>query len=203
MDRLLGKVAIVTGGAFGIGRACCERMAEEGASIAILDSHAEAGEALADYLTAIGAKAQFFLTDLGKETSVETSIKAAADRFGYFDILVAHSAMADASHDLKEGALLACKHGATQLSKGGAIVHLSLLAHEGPAVREAIKAMPNKTIRINSIRMGNIGTTTDRTDIALKGEPDDIAWAVVYLASDEAKFVNGAELIVDGGYPHQ
>lgn len=88
MNRLTGKTAIVTGGAVGIGRACVERMAEEGAKVAILDVLANEGEALAKVLCEAGYDVAFWTVDVTDEAAVKAAVDAAAARFGGLDVMV-------------------------------------------------------------------------------------------------------------------
>lgn len=253
MNRLNGKTAIVTGGAVGIGRACVERMAEEGAKVAIFDLLEAEGAALAGALTQKGHDVAFWKTDAADEAAMKAAIDAAATRFGGLQVMVNNAGISGTPKPTDQvteeewdrvqsvnvkGVLFGTKHAIPHLraAGGGSIINLSSIAgligvgglapyHASKgAVRlmsknDAISYAAEK-IRVNSIHPGYIWTpmvenhlraTSDDLEAAKiaagsahplghMGEPDDIAWAVVYLASDEAKFVTGAELIVDGGY---
>ncbi|WP_157016731.1 SDR family NAD(P)-dependent oxidoreductase [Mesorhizobium xinjiangense] len=253
MNRLKGKPAIVTGGAVGIGRACVERMAGEGAKVAIFDLLEAEGTALAATLTAQGHEVAFWKVDVADEAAMKDTIDAAAARFGGLQIVVNNAGISgtpkqtdqvtEAEWDRVQavnvkGVFFGTKHAIPHLrmAGGGAIINLSSIAgligvggiapyHASKgAVRlmtknDAITYAP-EGIRVNSIHPGYIWTpmvenhlraTSDDLETAKAaagsahplghmGVPDDIAWAVVYLASDEAKFVTGAELVVDGGY---
>ena len=252
MDRLKGKVAAITGAALGIGRATALRMAQEGASIAILDLHDEEGQALAHGLTAEGRPARYWRCDVAKEAEVARVMGEVVARFGRLDILVNNAGVAGVSkptHELTEaewdfvqavnvkGVFLCTKHAIPHLKRagGGSIINLSSIyglvgapdvppyhASKG-AVRlmtktDALLYAPDR-IRVNSIHPGFIWTpmveghlkaqgdleagrrATDALHpLGHMGEPDDIAWGAVYLASEESKFMTGAELIIDGGY---
>ncbi|THD82241.1 glucose 1-dehydrogenase [Aliigemmobacter aestuarii] len=253
MDRLAGKTAIITGGAVGIGRACAERMAGEGAKVAIFDVLADEGRALADALTEAGHEAAFWPVDVTDEAAVKTAIDETAARFGGLNVLVNNAGISGAPKPTDQvteaewdrvqavnvkGVFFGTKHAIPHLraAGGGSIVNLSSIAgligvggvspyHASKgAVRlmtknDAITYAPER-IRVNSIHPGYIWTpmvenhlraTSDDLEAAKAaagsvhplghmGEPDDIAWAVVWLASDEAKFVTGAEIAIDGGY---
>jgi len=253
MNRLTGKIVIVTGGALGIGQACVARMAEEGAKVAIFDVLTNEGDALAKSLSSKGHEVAFWHVDVTDEAAMNAAIDAAAARFGGLHVMVNNAGISgspkptdqvtEAEWDRVQavnvkGVFFGTKHAIPHLrvAGGGSIINLSSIAgligvggiapyHASKgAVRlmtknDAITYAPEK-IRVNSIHPGYIWTpmvenhlraTSDDLDAAKAaagtvhpighmGEPDDIAWAAVYLASDEAKFVTGAELVIDGGY---
>lgn len=252
MNRLAGKVAIITGAALGLGRASALRMAEEGASVAILDLIDAQGEALAGEIRAAGGQARFWRCDVSSEAEVARVIGEVVAAFGRLDVLVNNAGVSGANkptHEITEaewdfvqginvkGVFFCTKHAIPHLKQagGGSIINLSSIyglvggadvppyhASKG-AVRlmsktDALIYAPDK-IRVNSIHPGFIYTPMvehflDDSGAAVEarqavdalhplghiGEPDDIAWGVVYLASDEAKFITGAELVIDGGY---
>lgn len=252
MNRLSGKVAVVTGAALGLGRAIASRMAEEGASVAVLDVLDEAGESLVADLRARGLQAKYWRCDVAREAEVAAAINAAAEHFGGLHVVVNNAGISGANkptHELTEaewdrvqsvnvkGVFFGVKHAIPHLRKagGGSIINLSSIyglvgAADVPpyhASKGAVRLMskadaliyaPDR-IRVNSIHPGFIWTPmvenylkeADDAEAARKatdalhplghvGEPDDIAWGAVYLASDEAKFVTGSELVIDGGY---
>lgn len=252
MDRLKDKVAIVTGAALGLGRATAVRMAEEGAAVALLDLHDDAGEALARELEGRQLKARYWRCDVTREAEVDRVIDEVVGHFGRLDVLVNNAGVAGASkptHEITEaewdfvqavnvkGVFFCTKHAIPHLKTagGGSIINLSSIyglvgAPDAPpyhASKGAVRLM-SKTdamlyaadrIRVNSVHPGFIQTpmvdgylqTQDDAAAARQviaslhplghiGEPDDIAWGCVYLASDEAKFVTGSELVIDGGY---
>ncbi|MBW8812955.1 MAG: glucose 1-dehydrogenase [Caulobacterales bacterium] len=252
MNRLKGKVAVITGGALGLGRATALRMAQEGAAVAVADMRAKEGGDFADDLAAAGHQACSWPLDVSREVDVARVMDQVADRFGRIDILVNNAGVAgtnkptdqltEAEWDAVQavnvkGVFFCTKHAIPHLRRagGGSIINLSSIyglvsAPDVPpyhASKGAVRMMtktdaliyaPEK-IRVNSIHPGFIWTPMvegylhdagDPPDgrqgldalhpLGHVGEPDDIAWGCVYLASDESKFVTGAELVIDGGY---
>lgn len=254
MNRLSGKVAVVTGGAVGIGRAACERMAEEGATVVVTDLN-HAGRTVADSLMASGYVAAFYPLDVSRESDVAAVFSDVHRRFGRLDILVNNAGISGVNkptHEITEaewdalmavnvkGVFFCTKHaiGPMRASGGGSIVNLSSIyglvgGGDVPpyhAAKGAVRLMSKNDaltyardhIRVNSIHpafiwtpmvesfAASLGDPTEvrkaldaKHPIGHVGEPDDVAWGVVYLASDEAKFVTGAELVIDGGYTAQ
>lgn len=252
MNRLSGKVAVITGAAVGLGRATAIRMAEEGASVAVLDIRDAEGRALVAELETRGLTAAYWRCDVASESEVQSVMREAALHFGRIDILVNNAGVAGVdkpTHEISEaewdwvqainvkGVFFCTKHviAPMRLAGGGAIINLSSIyglvggadvppyhASKG-AVRlmtktDALIYAPDR-IRVNSIHPGFIWTPMVESHLSARGdpeagrkavdalhplghvgEPDDIAWGAVYLASDEAKFVTGAELVIDGGY---
>jgi NAD(P)-dependent dehydrogenase (short-subunit alcohol dehydrogenase family) len=252
MNRLQSKVAAVTGAALGLGRAIAVRMAEEGASVAVLDVLDEAGQVLAAELAERGLAARFWHCDVSRESDVARVIGDVAQHFGQLNVLVNNAGVAGVNkptHELTEaewdwvqainvkGVFFCTKHVIPHLRRagGGSIINLSSIygqvgAPDVPpyhASKGAVRLMtktdamlyaPDK-IRVNSIHPGFIWTPMVQKHLSAMGdveagrkaadalhplghmgEPDDVAWGAVYLASEEAKFVTGAELVIDGGY---
>jgi NAD(P)-dependent dehydrogenase (short-subunit alcohol dehydrogenase family) len=253
MNRVSEKVAIVTGGSLGIGRACVLRLAQEGASVAIFDLMDSEGQALAKDLSSQGFRVGYWRADVGNEEQVRVAIDAVVKHFGSLSVLVNNAGISGTNkptHELTEaewdrvqtvnvkGVFFCTKHAIPHLKKagGGSIINLSSIAgivgtggispyHASKgAVRlmtknDALIYAPDR-IRVNSIHPGYIWTPmvenhlkTVSSDVEAArqaadalhplghmGEPDDIAWGVVYLASDESKFITGSELVIDGGY---
>ncbi len=252
MDRLKGKVALVTGGAMGIGEAVCLTMAREGARVAVTDRDDARGEAVATAIRRAGGEAAYWHLDVSTESQVASVFADVKRRFGPINVLVNNAGVAGPNkptHELSveewesvqavnvRGVFLGTKHVIAQMREagGGSIVNLSSIygivsAPDVPpyhASKGAVRMM-SKTdallyagdrIRVNSVHPGFIWTPmvdgflqTQADPVAAKqataalhplghlGTPDDIAWACVYLASDESQFVTGTELVVDGGY---
>jgi NAD(P)-dependent dehydrogenase (short-subunit alcohol dehydrogenase family) len=105
MGRLEAKTAIITGGALGIGAATAQRMAEEGAAVAILDMHGAEGESVAASLHVKGLSARFWRCDVSKEAEVKRVFSEVESHFGRIDILVNNAGIAGANkptHELTE-----------------------------------------------------------------------------------------------------
>jgi NAD(P)-dependent dehydrogenase (short-subunit alcohol dehydrogenase family) len=255
MARLDGKVALVTGGALGIGAATCAMLAREGAAVAVTDV-LDDGEAMAGRIRSAGGNARFWHLDVTDETQVQDVFNEVAGAFGKLDVLVNNAGIAGANKPTDEitveewerviainvrGVFLCTKHAIPHMRRasGGSIVNLSSIygiisAPDIPpyhASKGAVRLMTKTDallyakdkIRVNSVHPGFIWTPLveelgrnspeglevfrreldGRHPIGHVGEPDDIAHGIVYLASDEAKFVTGAELVIDGGYTAQ
>jgi len=252
MNRLKNKVAVVTGGSVGLGRAIALRMAEEGAAVAIVDVLETEGRKLEDELTRRDLRAAFWSCDVARELRVAQVLGEVARRFGRLDIVVNNAGIAGPNKPTDQltesewdavqavnvkGVFFFTKHAIPHLRRagGGSIINLSSIyglvsAPDVPpyhASKGAVRMMSKtdallyaaERIRVNSIHPGFIWTPMVEGYLASSGqgadgrpaldalhplghvgEPDDIAWGAVYLASDEAKFVTGTELVIDGGY---
>jgi NAD(P)-dependent dehydrogenase (short-subunit alcohol dehydrogenase family) len=252
MKRLESKVVIVTGGALGIGRAACLRLAQEGARVAVTDLKDGEGQAVVEAIAAAGGWARYWRLDVGDEADVRAAVAAIHAACGRIDVLVNNAGIGGVNkptHELSEkdwdrvqrvnvkGVFFCTKHVLPHMMRqgGGSIINLSSIyglvgAADTPAYhasKGAVRLMTKTDamlyakcqIRVNSIHPGFIWTPMVENflkslpDAAAGralldtlhplghiGEPDDVAWGVVYLASDEAKFVTGSELVIDGGY---
>ena len=252
MQRLSGQVAIVTGGAQGIGGATARRLAEEGASVVIADFDDAAAEKNVATIQAAGGTVVSTHTDIRISDDLRAMVDLAVERFGKLNILVnnAYSASSpgergsalDVTEEgwdqgiatLTKAIFLGVKHAVPHLAKAGSgsIVNISsvhgLLMAPGKLVYEAGKsAVIGMTkqmatdfgpigIRVNAIMPGHIVTEHMRErqwsknpeglrffeqqyPVRRVGRPVDIANAVVFLCSEEASFITGHALPVDGG----
>lgn len=244
MKRFAGKVAFVTGGGSGIGRACCTQFGAEGASVAVVDMSGEPAAAAANAITAAGGTAIAIRADVSRPDQVEQAVAQAVNQLGGVNILVNSVAWAvrkkfveltlDDWYKSIDGCLntyfLCIKFCLPEMIKagGGKIVGIASIAgHIGygaapyTAAKGGILAITRELaaefapyrININSVSPGvirtglNVDTLADAEirdqTIALTpwgrlGQPDDIAAAALFLASPEADYVTGADLIVDG-----
>lgn len=256
MNRVKGKVAIVTGAALGLGRATAILLAKEGARVALTDLRDEEGRGVAKEIEGEGANAAYWHLDVAREKEVERVFAEIAMKFGRIDILVNNAGIAGVNKPTDEiseeewdavqsvnvkGVFLCTKHVIPHLrhAGGGSIINLSSIygligAPDVPpyhASKGAVRLMTKtdallyarEKIRVNSVHPGYIWTpmvegvgkgscqemNEFRRQIAALhplghiGEPDDIAYGILYLASDESKFVTGSELVIDGGYTAQ
>ena len=254
MDRVKGKVAVVTGGAMGIGKAACILLAREGAKVAVTDINA-AGENVAADIRKAGGIAEFWPLNISDEKQVAATFKVIAAKFGSINVLVNNAGVLGTNKPTDEvteaewdkvmstdvkGVFFCTKHVIPFMRKarGGSIINLSSIyglvgAGDAPpyhAAKGAVRLMTKNdatlyakdNIRVNSIHPGAIWTpmvealaqeTGGRKEfektmsakhpLGHLGEPEDIGWGIVYLASDESKFVTGSELVIDGGYTAQ
>ncbi|MFC8684302.1 SDR family NAD(P)-dependent oxidoreductase [Brevibacillus porteri] len=246
--RLENKVAIVTGGASGIGETTVRLFAKEGAKVVIAD-FSPRGNELAEELNQAGFDALFVKTDVTKEDEVKNMVNATVEKFGKVDILFANAGIAkDAPGHLLSmddwqrtidinltGVFLCDKYVIEQMlaqGTGGAIVNCgSIHSHAGKAgvtayssAKGGVKLLTQtlgltyakQGIRVNAVCPGYIDTPliAGRNEalnehliglhpMGRLGKPEEVAKAVLFLASDDASFVTGTSLLVDGGYTAQ
>ena len=249
MGRVDGKVAIVTGGAMGLGEADSRALAREGARVVVTDVNRELGAAVAKQ---IGGEYRFH--DVTNEAQWQELIADVVKKYGALHILVNNAGIVDPgtietqtyeSYKRQmavsaDGTFLGCKYAVPAMAKsgGGSIINMASIASKRGianvtaycAAKGAVEAMSRavavhclteqNNVRCNSIHPGSIDTPMVR-GIGAKlvaaglvntqnpasppprqqrlGEPLDIANLVLFLASDESKFISGQEFIPDGG----
>jgi len=247
MGRVAGKIALVTGGASGLGFADAKVLVEEGAKVILTDIDVEKGKAAA---LEIGPSASFIKHDVGSEQDWIDVVNKIDELHGNLDILINNAGIVFMSNPvnctlnefrisnriMSEGVFLGMKYSLPLLQKysGGSIVNMSSTAsHLGypmiaysaakGAVRSMTKSMAiyckteSLLVRCNSVHAGGIETPMVQfaqgrvgeapVDIPAQGvlpaeslgTPKDVASMILYLASDESRFVTGAEFLIDNG----
>jgi NAD(P)-dependent dehydrogenase (short-subunit alcohol dehydrogenase family) len=247
--RLEGKVALITGGASGMGRVASELFAAEGASVVLTDVNDGAGTKTASGIEANGGRAAYVHADVASEADARGMVDAALDRFGRLDILYNNAGVMlpeDGSVDSTDeaiwdltlsvnvkGVAFGCKYGIPAMLRtgGGSIINVaSFVAWLGAATSQtaytaskgAVLAMTReiaveyarKGIRCNALCPGPIETPllmqllSDEAKrqrrfvhipMGRLGRAEELAKAALFLASDDASFMTGSSLIVDGG----
>ena len=250
MGRVDGKVAVVTGGASGIGRATAGALAAEGAMVAIADVDEGGGERVAARIREAGGDGLFRRTDVRSLADLEAIVGQAADRHGRLDVLVNNAAVAigGSAGEMAEadwartldvnltGVWRGMRAAIPRMlaQGGGSIVNLSSVqGHVGfvgwaayAAAKGGVDALTRQAaveyapmgIRVNAVAPGTIMTEMNEAimresadpdavmagwlamhPIGRVGQPAEVAAAIVFLASDEASFITGESLRVDGG----
>lgn len=248
--RFTGKVAIVTGGASGIGKATARRLGVEGCRVLIADVAAN-GPQVAEEMVAEGLDVIFQEADVSQESQVAALVETVLKKWQRLDVMVANAGiggrgLADETRqdDWERvmginltGVFLCTKHAVPAMRRtgGGAIVNtasvMGLVAPRGAVPYASTKgAVVNMTratavdyarenIRINAVCPGHLEAPTslggaaaramdnrellDRYPMGRLGKPEDVANAIAFLASEEAAFITGISLVVDGGYSAQ
>jgi len=243
MARFDGKVALITGGASGIGMAAVRRMAEEGGTVIIGDVQDDRGQQLAEELSGKGLKVSYKNLDVASESAWDRVIAEIVDEHGKLNILVNNAGIGDnepievtskETYDrviaiTQTSVFLGHKAASAALkaSGNGAVVNTSSMfgivggfgtSPAYHAAKGAVRLLTKSTalawakegVRVNSIHPGFVQTPilgeTDQTmlaDITPMGriaDPEELAAVILFLASDDASFVTGAEFVADGGY---
>src|SRR4029453_3071127 len=243
--RLEGRVAAITGGALGIGRATALAFAAEGAVVALGDIEHDGAEAVAKEIKAQGGKAMAVRVDVGDAGQVQAFVDEVVAAFGRLDVMFANAGIAHSAPFLEHpeaqwqrvlrvnltGVFLCCQAAARQMVKQGGgriITTASINAFRGvenlvgynaakAGVIELTRTMAvelaGHRIAVNAIAPAQIDTRLTRTlpedarrrrvqriPMGRFGEPEEVARAALFLASDEASFVTGHTRAVDGGY---
>lgn len=244
MKRLENKVAIITGGAAGIGKATAQKFAQEGALVSIWDLSEEKGKLLAEELTRAGLQCEFRKVNVANMADVKQNVASVVAQYGHVDILVNNAgitrdatllkmeeAQFDQVIDVNLKGVFNCAQavGAVMVQqKAGVIINTSsvvaVYGNFGQTNYVASKSgiigmtkvwareLGRKGVRVNAVAPGFIATEMvltvpekileslrEKTPLGRLGEPEDIANAYLFLASDEAAYINGALINVDGG----
>ncbi len=252
MGRLEGKVALISGGARGMGAAEARLFAGEGARVVIADILDDAGKRVEAEIAESGGKAVYARLDVTSEDGWRRAVQTAVDRFGRLDVLVNNAGIGgnwgkiddtsveqwDEMMDVNaKGVFLGTKVAIPEMRRagGGSIVNISSQlglvgsdfanaeyhASKG-AVRLLTKAAAiqyaGEGIRVNSVHPGPVvtpmtekarsdpemsKTIVGRIPLGRYGQPEEVAYAVLFLASDESSYLTGSELFIDGGWTAQ
>jgi NAD(P)-dependent dehydrogenase (short-subunit alcohol dehydrogenase family) len=246
--RVEGKVAVVTGGASGIGLSTAELLAREGAVVVVADVQDVRGEEVAQRIRESGGHAEYLHHDVTEEQAWRDLLKQISGRRGRLDVLVNNAGigvmgpvldttLADWRRQFAvnlDGVFLGIKYAIPLMAEsgGGSIINMSstvgivgqpMMAAYGATkggVRVFTKAVAlecaasRNGVRVNSVHPGIIETpiwasqgsapdldamSNASVPLGAKGLPDDVANGVLWLASDESRYVTGAELVIDGG----
>ena len=248
--RLENKVALISGGARGIGAEEARMFATEGAKVVIGDVLEEDGRKTEAEINEAGGECLFLRLDVTSEANWQSAVATTVARFGKLDVLVNNAGIFsplkveettgelwDSMMDVNvKGVFLGTKHAIPEMRKagGGSIVNiasvLGLVGVDASAAYTASKGAvriftksaavqyAGEGIRVNSVHPGFIETpmTADllanpanrdywltNSPVGRIGRPEDVAWGVLFLASDESSFMTGSELVIDGGVTAQ
>ncbi|MGG4498881.1 SDR family NAD(P)-dependent oxidoreductase [Brevibacillus reuszeri] len=246
MNRLAGKVVIITGAAMGQGAAEAKMFAQEGARIVATDMQEVKLQEVVQEITNAGGKAIAVKHDVASDADWQNVVEKAVQAFGKVDVLVNNAGVStDKKLDQFElehwnkvlninltGCVLGMKYVVPEMKKvgGGSIIHISSIAglvalkytNAYTASKGALRALAKASavelahdnIRVNSVHPGIIVTPMIQkaldqgaqqifemgTPLPRLGKPEDIAYGVLFLASDESSFVTGTEIVIDGGW---
>ena len=246
--ELDGKVAIVTGGGNGIGKAIAWCMAKEGAKVLIAEINPEFAKSTTGSLKKAGYEAEYVVTDTKREKDVMRMVESAVDKYGTIDIMINNAGVCrvgpidemsveDWDFTLEtngRGMFLCCKHAVRVMKKhkNGVIITVTSIhglqgmPERGPysfskagiinLTRSLAAELGRYNIRVNSVaptftltegfkHMASIGTVNkdelvSKTPMGRLATVDDIANAVLFLASAKAEYISGITLAVDGGW---
>lgn len=248
MQRLQGKVAIVTGGGSGIGASTSHLFGAEGAQVVVVDKRGDAAETTAAAIRESGGSALAVCADVTQAREVEAMVDTTVDTYGGLDVIFNNAGIGVQGNvvDMPEetwdrvvalnltGVFLGCKYAIPKMIErgGGSIVNTASImglvgsslsavypATKGGVVlltRNAALDYAKHNIRVNCICPGHIETPLVQRlfdskpeareelvrhyPIGRLGKPHEIAEGVLFLASDEASFMTGSSLVIDGGY---
>ena len=247
MKRLTGRVALITGGASGIGKATAFRFIEEGAKVVISDIQDSLGDAVLKELQAKGGEAIYLHHDVSSEASWTEVINKINEKFGGLDILFNNAGIGDTltleqtpvdvymkTIAVTQNSVFLGMRAAAELlkkSKHASVINTSSIfgisggfgaSPAYHAAKGAVRLMTKSAalgwatqgIRVNSVHPGFIDTPIlgnaketefgevlkQVTPMNRLGLPEEIAAGVAFLASDDASFMTGSELVIDGGF---
>lgn len=242
MQRMQGKVAIITGAAQGIGRALANRYAAEGAHVVVNDVNADKIDAAVAAIRQAGGSALGIVADVSDKTAVDRLFAQTVADLGRVDVLVNNAMITNGDRHFLEAdeawwrrvidvnltGVFLCSHAAAQLmarQRSGVIINFSsggaTRAHRGLAAYDASKGgiealtramaldLAPYGIRVNALVPGSIDTSGmppaikgargENIPMQRVGEAEELAGPAVFLASDDASYVTGHCLVVDGG----
>ena len=213
MGRLDGKVALISGGARGQGATEGRLFVQEGASVVLADILDDEGRQVEAELRAAGGNATYIHLDVTSEDAWRSAVQTTEQLYGKLNVLVNNAGIyirkrleETTEDDLDQimavnvkGVFLGAKHAVVRLfTKTVAMQHAKdgircNSVHPGPIETDMLKEAfgPDREERTATIPLGYVGST------------EDIAYGVLYLASDESSFVTGSELVIDGGWTAQ
>lgn len=245
MGKLQDKVAVITGGASGIGAATARLFVSEGAKVVLVDLNEEKGKAFEQELKALKAEALFIKANITSEEEVSEIFKQTLEAFGQVDIVFNNAGIGRVhpTHELDyiewrntvnvdlDGVFLVAREAIREMLKigGGTIVNTASMygwvGSPGSAAYNAAKGgvvnltrslaleYAEQNIRVNSLCPGFIDTPiipeeskqalSAATPMKRLGQADEMAKAVLFLASDDSSYMTGNSLIIDGGYTAQ
>jgi len=250
--RLAGKVALISGGARGMGAAEARLFVREGARVVIGDVLDADGREVETEIRAKGGECVFVRLDVTSESDWQRAVALAEERFGALHVLVNNAGIGAVLSRVEDtapeawdqvmavnakGVFLGTRAAipAMRRAGGGSIINISSqlglvgmdnISPQYPASKGAVRLLTKVTalqyardrIRVNSVHPGPVVTPmteprrrdpatlqlmTSRIPMGRYGEPDEIAYGVLYLASDESSWTTGSELVIDGGWTAQ
>jgi 2-hydroxycyclohexanecarboxyl-CoA dehydrogenase len=248
MTGISNRVAVVTGGAAGIGAAICRFLARDGADIAIWDWNTDAAEGLLNEICAMGRKAVVCKVDVSNRSDIESAVRSVHEKLGPVSILVNNAAISpekdfvditledwDRVFDINMKGVFMCtqavindmitakwgriinissssaQSGARRMvhyaaTKGGVIAFTKSLAQEVGALGITVNNIPPSTVYTEGLKSvearlpgGIEGYVNSTIPVKRVGQPEDIANAVAFLASDASGYITGVTLSVNGG----